>query len=195
MTRKRNDPFYDYRRKWEDDEKPFRRCDHEGCDQPGEYRAPKDRSLNDYYWFCLKHVTEYNENWDYFAGMSDEDIEKEILSDYGWGRPTRQLADCVSPRMYADPFGLKREAFGADGEGRQNFRADPAKAASPEMAAAAVALELTIPFDEKQVKANYKRLAKACHPDLTGGDKELEDRFKTITEAYRLIMSVLSFER
>ena len=41
-------------------------------------------------------------------------------------------------------------------------------------------------------KTNYKRLAKICHPDTTGGDKMLEEKFKDITEAYRLIMTVLS---
>ena len=37
-----------------------RRCDHPGCNKPGEYRAPKNRRLKEYYWFCLEHVQEYN---------------------------------------------------------------------------------------------------------------------------------------
>ena len=42
-----------------------------GCGAQGEYRAPKDRShLNDYWWFCLEHVRAYNGSWDYFKGMT-----------------------------------------------------------------------------------------------------------------------------
>ena len=43
-----------------------RKCDHPGCNEPGEYRAPKDRRLKEYYWFCLKHVQEYNAKWNYY---------------------------------------------------------------------------------------------------------------------------------
>ena len=52
-------------------------------------------------------------------------------------------------------------------------------------------MELTFPLEIKQVKINYKRLAKAYHPDSNGGDKASEEHFKDVSEAYRLIMSVL----
>jgi len=26
----------------------------------------------EYYWFCLEHVREYNQAWDYFKGMNPE---------------------------------------------------------------------------------------------------------------------------
>ena len=38
-------------------------CDHEKCNDIGEFNAPKSRSeLNNYYYFCLKHVSEYNKS-------------------------------------------------------------------------------------------------------------------------------------
>src|SRR5437868_5385867 len=53
-----------------------RRCDISGCDCVGEYRAPKSpRQLTDYFWFCLDHVRAYNASWDYYAGMSTDEIE------------------------------------------------------------------------------------------------------------------------
>ena len=52
-------------------------CDHPGCDKCGEYRAPKDRSLKEYYWFCLEHVQEYNAKWNYYDGETDDDSPKE----------------------------------------------------------------------------------------------------------------------
>lgn len=52
-----------------------RKCDHPGCEKAGEYRAPKDRKLKDYYWFCLEHVQEYNARWNYYAGEIPEEDE------------------------------------------------------------------------------------------------------------------------
>ena len=52
-----------------------RRCQHPGCPEPGAYRAPVARDrLNEFYWFCIEHVREYNLAWDFFAGMSEEEI-------------------------------------------------------------------------------------------------------------------------
>ena len=36
-------------------------CEHDGCGEPGKYRAPKHPdNLEEFYWFCLTHVREYN---------------------------------------------------------------------------------------------------------------------------------------
>ena len=44
-------------------------CEKQGCNEPGQYRAPKNpRNLDDYFWFCKDHVREYNANWNYFQG-------------------------------------------------------------------------------------------------------------------------------
>lgn len=174
---------------WHNEPEPLKRpCDVPGCPCAGEYRAPKDKSLKEYYWFCLEHVREYNAKWDYYADMTEAEIEQQVKDDYGWGRPTWDMSERIASRIFDDPLGLKREAFGEKGQ-KQNA---PKQAADPALTAAARILELTFPLDRKQVKANYKRLAKICHPDSTGGDKKLEEKFKDITEAYRLIMTVLA---
>ena len=49
------------------------RCDFPGCNKPGEYRAPKNRGLKEYYWFCLEHVQAYNAKWNYYEGEDDEE--------------------------------------------------------------------------------------------------------------------------
>lgn len=170
-------------------EPPKRPCDVPGCPCAGEYRAPKDKSLKEYYWFCLEHVREYNAKWDYYADMTEAEIEQQLKDDYGWGRPTWDMGERIASGLFADPLGLKREAFG-DKSAKPKTADKPVT--DPALTAAARILELTFPLDKKQVKTNYKRLAKICHPDTTGGDKTLEEKFKDITEAYRLIMTVLS---
>ena len=40
---------------------------------------------------------------------------------------------------------------------------------------------------EDEVKKAFRKLARKYHPDVTGGDKEAEDRFKEINEAYEVL--------
>lgn len=169
-------------------EPPEHMCEKEGCTNPGEFRAPKDRTLSEYRWFCLEHVKEYNSQWDYYAGMTPEEIETQLKNDVCWQRPTWKLGERNSQAFhYADPLGLMDDAF-PEGEAP----GAPASKVDPAVAAAAHILELTFPIEHKQLRTNYKRLAKSYHPDSNKGDKTAEEKFKDMQEAYRLIMSVLN---
>jgi len=164
-----------------------RRCDHPGCDQTADYRAPRSRDrLNDYYWFCLDHVRAYNSAWDYYAGMPPEEIEAELRRDSTWQRPTWPLGRQGAPRRFAftldDPFDL---FDGAEAEG-----AKPVVPPSPEEEALAV-LALKPPVTPALLKARYKELVKRHHPDANGGDKAAEERFKQINQAYNTLKTCL----
>src|ERR1700759_4171605 len=72
-------PFFDrirVRPKAEEVHAPATRgCDHPGCGLPGEFRAPKGRGQEGRFWhFCLDHVRAYNQSYNYFAGMPDDDV-------------------------------------------------------------------------------------------------------------------------
>lgn len=41
--------------------------------------------------------------------------------------------------------------------------------------------------DEKEIKRAYRRLAKKYHPDTNPGDKQAEQKFKEVTEAYNVL--------
>jgi hypothetical protein len=59
-----------------------RACDMPGCAAAGDYRAPRSREqLDEFHWFCLDHVREYNRAWNYCSGMSEKQIEREIRLD------------------------------------------------------------------------------------------------------------------
>ena len=64
-------------------------CNYPDCNLKGEYRAPKGyNSLNDYQWFCLEHVKEFNKKWNYHKQMGADEIETDIRFDTIWRRPT-----------------------------------------------------------------------------------------------------------
>lgn len=169
--------------------KAVRQCDHPGCADEGEFRAPQARDrLHEYYWFCLSHVREYNAAWNYYAGMSPDEIELEVRHDTTWQRPTWPLGMKGCNRRFAftvnDPFGV----FGTESAEEQRQRARPL---TPEEEAMKV-LELVETPTLKGLKARYKELVKRHHPDANNGDKAAEERFKTINQAYNTLKASLN---
>src|SRR3982750_631358 len=64
-------------------------CHVPGCTQPGEYKAPVSKDdLSTYTWFCLEHIREHNQRWDYFAGMDRDEIEDFLKDSVTGHRPT-----------------------------------------------------------------------------------------------------------
>ena len=177
---------------------PPRPCDAPGCEAPGEFRAPRSRSkLNDYLWFCLPHVREYNSSWDYYKGMSPQEIEANLRHDSGWHRPTWPLgrlgaARKLTPEFLRDPLGMLHEAPAPNGHRRQA----PAEAkAPPELRAALDVLGLEWPVDHRAVRSRYKELAKRFHPDVNNGDRSAEEKLKDVNRAYSLLRQRLGAPR
>lgn len=164
-----------------------RGCDWCDCGQQGLYRAPRSRlNLQDYWWFCLEHVRQYNATWNYYIGMSEAEVEADIRRDTVWQRPTWPLGP--GSAGYNHRFRWQDDGSGEPPEQPQT---PPPRAASP-LARALITLELEPPVTVATVKARYKLLVKRYHPDANGGDKASEERFKTISEAYRMVMTSLS---
>ena len=68
-------------------------CDYKKCIKIGKFKAPKSRSnLNSYYFFCLDHVKEYNKSWDFYKGLSVDQIELSMRKDTVWDRPSWPLS-------------------------------------------------------------------------------------------------------
>ena len=47
--------------------------------------------MNDRQWLCREHLREHNQRWNYFAGMSDQEIERFCLDAITGHRPTWPL--------------------------------------------------------------------------------------------------------
>src|SRR5665647_1185223 len=47
-------------------------CQWSGCKEKASHRAPKGRENEKDYWrFCLEHVRQYNQSYNFFKGMND----------------------------------------------------------------------------------------------------------------------------
>ncbi len=164
------------------EEKPPRRCDMPSCRHAAEYKAPKTRDLSEHYWFCGPHVKAYNEAWDYFAGLSQEEVEAHLQRGHkeGGGQWGHQHGNAEALREAAQ----KARAF-HEGERSQTRRPMPA-ADTPEGAALAL-MELRPPLDLAKIKARYRELAKKYHPDRNGGCRVAEEHLKHINMAYTVL--------
>lgn len=148
-----------------------------------------------YYWFCLDHVQDYNARWDYYSGMSSEDIEKSRRDDITWNRPTwtfstgnRTMPDGMNGAVHA----AFRRFFGADWFQQSRSEAGPRNNAGARLAmeiqsALDVLMVTSSPITFADIKRAYKAQAKLCHPDLCRHDPEAENRFKAINHAFAVL--------
>ena len=176
-------------------------CEVPGCEALATHRAPKspDR-LNDYYWFCVDHVQAYNKSWNYYAGMSEDEVEAHIRKDTTWQRPTWRFGErgetgdgYARPRdKVHDPYDVLDDEGPTHEYGRSRRERAGGPPVSREEHVALSALEIDGPVNIATLKARYKALVKRYHPDANGGSKEAEERLKTINHAYTTLKKLYS---
>ncbi len=168
-------------------ESMVRGCDHPDCERLGVHPAPRGRNqLRDYLWFCVEHVRAYNASWNYYAGMSEDEIEAEIRKDTVWQRPTWRWGARRFENL-RDPF----DVLGDDGAPNTGNKADTAPRLPPEVVEAFAIFGFEAPVATVELKARYKELVKLHHPDANGGDKAAEEKLKTINIAYSTLKGML----
>ena len=176
-------------------------CAHPGCAEPGEFRAPAGRGPSfdgpgNWRWLCLDHVRAFNAGYNYFEGMSTEEIEAAHNPYGGWDRETRAFAGLGGDRPpkwadFADPL----NAIGARFAGR------PAEAAmrkdgrelSPQDRSSLKVLGLAVDADRRALRQRYADLVRRYHPDRNGGDRSHEKALQAVIEAYTQLKSRPAF--
>jgi hypothetical protein len=178
-------------------------CDWPGCGESATHRAPKGRLREGEYWrFCLAHVREYNQSYNFFAGMSEDAVaryQKEAITGH---RPTWKMGVNgrnpngapagfgADPRGTADPFGVFRE-MGVGPWRPEGERPVPERRMVRNAERKALdALGLETDASATDIKAKFKVLVKRHHPDANGGDRSCEDRLREIIQAYNYLKSV-----
>ncbi|WP_343344256.1 J domain-containing protein [Sphingomicrobium sp. XHP0239] len=166
-------------------------CAHPGCEEAGEFRAPVTLGDFDgpghYRYLCLEHVREHNAAYDYFDGMSAEEIAEETSPIPRRDRGSRRFAFTRGgdPGPAWADFDDPLDAIAARFRGGASMR--KAQARSRFSAAEQESLHvLGIGSDATlaDVRAAYKKLVRVYHPDRNGGDRRHEARLRAVIDAY-----------
>jgi hypothetical protein len=167
-----------------------RHCGHPGCRSAGEFRAPGPRrpgfdGPGEWRWLCLDHVRQFNAGYNYFAGMSPEEISEAQGPYGGWERETRAFSVNGSPAPrwadFVDPLdaiGARFRRERADGprrDGRELSEQDRRNLRT---------LELGTDVDRRALRQRYADLLRRYHPDHNGGDRSHEKALQAVIEAY-----------
>ena len=171
------------------------RCAIPGCVAPGEFKAPLQPANFDgpgtWRFLCLDHVREHNAKYNFFDGMSPEEIQDAQSPLAGWDRPSRKFA-----------------ANGADPPPTWSDFADPLEAISTRFAhvrdskhsrfskaerRALSVLGLGEDSDRHKLRQRYSALVRRFHPDKNGGDRSHEGRLGEVIEAYQLLRKAAAF--
>lgn len=181
-------------------------CEWPECKNKGPHRAPKGRAQDKEYWhFCLNHVREYNQGYNFFQGMSVDAVAKYQKDALTGHRPTWKMGANGTPDKgkanpdmdgAIDPFAMFNEMNGMGmGRGRARkpqaaIKEETRKIFNAERKALQVmGLGPSATLDD--VKAQYKALVKQHHPDANGGDRSTEDRLIEIIKAYNYLKTVV----
>ena len=169
-------------------------CQWHACKEKATHRAPKGRGGDKDYWhFCLAHVRQYNQSYNFFAGMNDAAVmayQKDALTGHRptWKMGTGKRGARPDPRAIGgnnDPFDLFGEGMRAEQQARAE--AHPVRNAERK---ALDALGLDIGATPVQVKIRFKELVKRFHPDANGGDRTTEERLIEVIKSYNYLKSV-----
>lgn len=173
-------------------------CAWPDCSERGLHPAPKGRGREgQYFYFCIEHVREYNRSYNYFNGMSDQDVasyqEQNVTghrptwrmgSNTAQGRFSQEGATAWTGETLADPLGLFKRHNGATYYGSR-----PQRVVNNAERKAREALNLDAEADAARIKARYKEMVKRHHPDANGGNRASEEKLREIIQAYTYLKS------
>lgn len=164
-------------------------CEHPGCEQLGEFRAPGGIGASfdgpgDWRWLCLDHVRAFNARYNFFEGMSADEISAAQTPFGGWDRETRAFASSGadrSPRWadFIDPL----DAIGARFRPAERARADGRPLSDADRRHLRT-LGLGLDANRRALRTRYTQLVHRYHPDRNGGDRSHEKALREVIDAY-----------
>ena len=175
-----------------------RACAHPDCTEPGEFRAPGSRrpSSNgpgEYQWLCLDHVRQFNAGYDWFEGMSADEIFAAQHPVAGWRsespafRATAGIDGAPRWADFADPLDAISARARARRHGMGQAMRSPQRSMSADERTAFEAMDLPLDADRSALRKRYLDLVRKLHPDRNGGDRRHEARLQAVVEAYQLL--------
>jgi hypothetical protein len=178
-----------------------RLCSHPGCDAAGDFRAPvlegRRPSFDgpgEWQWLCLDHVRAFNTSYNFFTGMTPDEIDAAQNPYGGWDRETRAFANVGSPTPKWSDFTDPLDAIGAryrPGEA-QPQRKDGRELSETDRKSLRT-LGLGTDADRRALRQRYAELVRRYHPDRNGGDRSHEKALQAVIAAYTQLKSRPAF--
>ena len=164
-------------------------CEWKNCKELGKFKAPaeKDNSKK-FKLLCNEHIKLFNKSWNYFEGMSDNEITNFLKSDITWHRPTQKFGspDNFFNILWNNALNDKFKIF----KDEKNKNINKVKLCKKDKDAFNI-MELNFNADYMAVQRKFKILVKKFHPDRHAGNKVYEDKLKKITMAYSHLKMIM----
>lgn len=177
-----------------------RQCEHPDCAEAGEFRAPPLEGPGNgegpprFRWFCLDHVRAFNAGYNFFNGMTADEIHAAQRPYSGWERETRAFAQGGTDpgprwRDFADPLDAIQARFRRE---TAPERAD-GKPLSGQDRESLKVLGLAPDADRTGLRRAYSELVRRYHPDRNGGDRSHEAALQKVIAAYQQLRQAPAF--
>ena len=140
------------------------------------------------------HVREFNAGYDWFEGMSAEEVFAAQSPASGWRtespifRPTAGVDGMPRWSDFDDPLdAISARASGIKSRARREAEMAMDGRFSREEAEALETMGLGLDTDRKGLRRRYSELVRRYHPDRNGGDRQYETRLNRVVEAYQTL--------
>ena len=172
------------------------RCAAPGCGEPGEFKAPLIPGDFDgpgaWQWLCLDHVREHNSHYNFFAGMTPDEITAAQSPIAGWERQTRAFTGVgADPGPAWQDFRDPLDAISARYR-RGEVRRESSRFSGEERHALGL-LGLREDTDLHAVRKRYSELVRRYHPDRNGGDRSHERKLGEVIGAWQKLKTARAF--
>jgi len=175
-------------------------CAYPGCEAAGEFRAPAAGGRRpgfdgpgDWRLLCLDHIRAFNTTYNFFDGMSADEIEAEQTPYAGWERETRAFSPGAGGRPRWSDFVDPLDAIGANfARAADRGRKDGRPLSNGDRRALKV-LGLGQDADRRALRTRYAELVRRYHPDRNGGDRSYEKALQDVISAYTQLKSRPAF--
>ena len=170
-------------------------CDHDGCNEPGKFSAPKAPDvLDDFYWFCQQHVREYNLKWNFFDGKTEAEMNAQASSDKVWERNTKDWRDPETKAWARLGIEDPHQVLGGNATRNPGRNGGGGRRLPPTEQRAVDILEAKSDWTKKEIRKAYKALIKVLHPDMNGGDRSQEEQLQEVVWAWDQVKDSRNFK-
>lgn len=162
-------------------------CEHKGCDLLGDCKSPRHGGGN--YQFCQRHAAEYNKRWNFFDGMSEDEVKDfNEAARHGHKQTWKVGTGPVSGKKAAaklDPRNWRgREMFE---DGVSSTRRQQARSRSRLEVRALNELDLPDTATPGDIRARYAEYVRQFHPDSNAGDRSSEEKLARVIRAWKTL--------